>query len=141
MKSKKAQIGMEFIIILSAIFLFISIFFLAIENNTEDKLYLRESILVKEIALTVQNEINLATNSIDGYSRNFKLPEKAGNLEYEINASEGFVYIRTKNEKHAMSFPSYEVNGEVNIGENKIEKINGVVYLNQWKKLKSGDST
>ena len=129
--SKKAQIGIEFVAVLGSIMTFMTIFFIIVNGNTEEKLYKRELILVKEIALTVQNEVNLATNSINGYSREFEIPSRAGNLDYEINASNGAVYIRTINGKHALSLPVPPIVGEVNITQNKIEKINGTVYLNR----------
>ena len=130
MKSKKAQIAMEFMIIIGAVLFFVSIFFSAMQNNISDKMYQRESIMLKEIALTVRNEIDLATNSIDGYSRSFEIPEKAGNLDYKINVSLGTVYIRTLNGKHAMAFQIETVIGEINIPNNTIRKIRGEVYIN-----------
>jgi hypothetical protein len=131
MKSKLAQIAIEFIIIMGAAMFFLAVLFLAIQNNTEDKVYIRENIIVKEIALTVKNEIDLATESINGYVRNFEIPEKAGNLDYEIILDNNNVYIKTNNNKHAMSFPISNVTGQINITNNIIRKNNGIVYLNQ----------
>lgn len=96
----------------------------------EDRTYQRENILVKEIALIVQNEINLALQSGDGYLREFELPQKAGNLDYEINIDSGIVYIKTTNNRHALTIPVADVVGNINITTNTIERINGVVYLN-----------
>jgi len=130
MESKKAQVAIEFIIIVGALFFFVSIFFLAIQGNMKDKIEKRENLLVKEIALIVQDEINLAMNSGDGYTRNFDIPEKAGNLGYEIGIYSGVVYIKTEDNKHALALPVSNVTGDINITSNTIEKINGVVYLN-----------
>lgn len=130
MKNKRAQIAMEFMIIIGAVMFFISIFFIAVQNNTEDKMYKRENMMVKEIAITIKNEIDLAVQSINGYSRNFDIPEKAGNLEYLVNVSSETVYIRTLNGRHAMAFPVAKVIGEINIPNNTIKKIDGVIFLN-----------
>ena len=130
MIQKKAQIAMEFMMVMGAALFFVTVFFLAIQNNTEEKMYERENIMVKEIALTVQNEINLAVQSIDGYSRNFDIPNKAGNLDYTISVASGIVYIETTNKRHAMAFPAHQVTGDINIPNNTIKKIGGVVFLN-----------
>ena len=131
MKSKKAQIAMEFIMVMGAVMFFMTIFFMMVQNSTEEKMYKREYLMVEEIALTVQNEINLASSSVDGYSRNFSIPNKAGNLDYEINTTSGVVYIRTTNNKHALTFPIQKINGDINISDNTIQKINGEVFLNK----------
>jgi len=130
METKKAQVGMEFIIILGALLFFVALFLLTIQGNMQNKIYRRENIMVKEIALTVQNEINLALQSMDGYTRNFSIPKKAGNLNYEINIISGAVYINAGAGKHAMTFPVAEVTGNINITENTIKKIDGVIFLN-----------
>lgn len=131
MKYRKAQVAIEFIIIIGAVFFFVSIFFLAVQENMREEIEAKQNILVKEIALIVQDEINLALESGNGYTRNFKIPERAGNLEYEITITSGVVFIKTKDEKYALTLPVADVTGDINISNNKIEKINGAIYLNQ----------
>ncbi|MEA3248199.1 MAG: hypothetical protein U9Q73_00675 [Nanoarchaeota archaeon] len=130
MKYKKAQVSVEFIIILGTILFFASIFLLVIQENTRDKTYQRENLLVKEIALIVQSEVSLALQSGDGYLREFELPQKAGNLDYEINITSGVIYVKTTNNRHALTLPVAAVVGEINITTNTIKKTNGVIYLN-----------
>ena len=133
MEHKKAQVAIEFMIIIGAIFFFIAIFFLAVQENLNDKIKEEERLLVKEVALTVQDEINLALESTNGYKRDFKLPSNIRQLDYEINITSNVVYIRTEDNKHAMALPVANVTGEINITDNTIEKINGGIYINQWK--------
>lgn len=131
MEYKKAQVGVEFLIIIGALLFFVSIFLLIIQENTEDKRYQRQDILTKEVALIAQNEINLALKSGNGYFREFELPEKIGELEYEITVDSGIVYVKTTDDRHALTLPVAEVVGDINITSNTIEKINGVIYLNR----------
>lgn len=131
MKKNKAQIGMEFIMVVSALLFFVAIFFSMIQENASKKIYEREALIVKEIATTIQKEINLAKKSSDGYSREFKIPLKAGNLNYEVSILQNFIMISTTNGKHALSLPTENINGQINITDNKIRKINGEIYLNQ----------
>lgn len=131
MEFKKAQVGMEFIIILGTLLFFVSLFLLAVQGNMEDKIYRRENLMVKEIAITVQNEINLALQSMDGYNRDFSIPKKVGNIDYTIEIVSGVVYINAGEGKHAMAFPVAEVVGNIQIPDNTIKKINGIILLNQ----------
>lgn len=131
MEDKKAQVAMEFMIIIGALFFFVAIFFLAVQENLNEENEEKERLLVKEVALIVQDEINLALGSIDGYRRTFQIPEKIRHLEYKINVTSGVVYIRTTDGKHALALPVANVTGDINITDNTIEKINGAIYLNQ----------
>ena len=127
----RAQIAIEFMVITGAVIFFVAIFLLAVQQNQQEKINQHQNIQLKEIALTVQNEINLALESIDGYSREFEIPEVAGNQEYEITIDTGIVYIKTTDNRHALTLPVPEITGNINKTHNKIERISGVIYLNQ----------
>ncbi|NPE26912.1 hypothetical protein HNV12_02830 [Methanococcoides sp. SA1] len=127
----RAQVGMEFLIIAGAALFFASIFLLSVQERQEDKTYQHQNIQLQEIALTVQNEINLAFESSDGYSREFEIPQTSGLLDYEITIDSGIIYIKTTNDKHALTVPVPEITGDINKTQNKIKKISGVIYLNQ----------
>lgn len=131
MEHKKAQVAMEFVIIIGAVFFFVSIFFLVIQENLRDETEEKENILTKEVALIVQDEISLALEAADGYTRNFEIPERIGNREYEINITSDLVFIKTTDNKYALAIPVAEVTGNINIPNNTIQKINGAIYLNQ----------
>lgn len=127
---KKSQSAMEFMIITGAMFLvFITVLFI-FQQNLSDKAEENRRLEVQEIALTVQNEINLAIDSTDGYYRNFTIPEKIINQNYDITVSEGTVYIITEDEKHALALPIPPVIGDINKGSNIIKKTGGAIYLN-----------
>ena len=130
-KKSKAQVGIEFLMILGGILFFIALLLLAIQNNQEKKIKEHQNIQLEEIAITVQNEINLALNSEDGYVREFNLPESAGIQDYEILLDSGAVYAKTTDDKHALALPIPSVAGNINKTYNKIQKINGTIYLNQ----------
>lgn len=131
LNKRKAQVAIEFLMIVGAVVFFVSLFLLAMQKTQEDKIYQHQDIRLKEIALTVQNEINMASDSTSGYSRNFKIPEKSGSQEYEITIDMGIIYIKTLDDSHALTLPIPQVIGNISKGENKIEKINEQIYLNQ----------
>ena len=126
----KAQSAIEFIIILSAISVFFTGFMLVLQYNVADKNYERADFLTQEIALNVQNEVDLATNSVDGYTRQFSIPARILGSAYNINVTSGFVYVRTTDGQHSLSYPTGNVTGYILKGANTIRKINGTVYFN-----------
>ena len=125
---KRGQSAIEFMVIFAAILLFFVSFFAIIQMNVEKKNFEKEKILVQNIALDVQDEINIAAKSSEGYSREFKIPENIFGKNYEINLSGNFVYVSLNN--IGVSYKISKINGSVKKGSNLITKQNGTVYLN-----------
>lgn len=128
--SRKGQSAIEFMILIGAVFLFFIIFLVSLQINIADKAEEKRDIALKEVALTVQDEISLASESSDGYSRKFVLPNTALNSEYTVQIIGNMVYAKTLDEKHALAFSVLNVTGQLQIGLNYIKKENGKVYLN-----------
>ena len=129
-KYKRAQSAIEFfILVFGALFIFLGLLYVVQVNIGDD---IRENIdlEIKEVALTVQDEINFAFSSSNGYYREFNVPERISSKEYEINITQGSVYIRTLDERFAMSLPVLNITGDVKKGINKIKKEQDRVYLN-----------
>lgn len=126
----KGQSAIEFLILIMAIlFLFVGLLYF-IYSKIADEQNQAVSVAVNEIALTIQDEINLAHGSANGYSRQFFIPLNLNGLEYEVEIIEDSVFVSTVNERHAVALPISEVVGAVLIGDNIISKIDGIVYLN-----------
>jgi len=70
--NKKAQSAIEFVILVGVVVFFFLTFLFVIEGNIIDQVKDNKNLVTKEIALTVQNEINLASESSDGYYGNLK---------------------------------------------------------------------
>lgn len=128
---RKSQTSIEFMILLAFVLFFFVLFFLAIQEINADKIKERKNLRIKEIALSVQDEINLALETSDGYYREFEIPEKIEEQEYDINIVEDMVYIKTQDAKYAIALPVAEVAGQIVKGQNYIRKENGIVYLNE----------
>ena len=127
--SKRSQTGFEFLIISGAVFFFFTIFFIAINSNIEDKNREKENLIIRNLALSVQEEINLATKSSDGYSRTFSVPSLILGKNYDIEITDNSVYIKT--DRNALSLQIGDVIGDIKRGDNLIKKENGDVKLNQ----------
>jgi hypothetical protein len=130
MHQKKAQSSIEFIVLIGFVLFFFVIFMLIIEENMSLKRYQSQSSKIKELAVDVQDELNLALGASDGYQRNFFIPDQVAGLDYQINITEEMVYIRTDNGKHAIALPVANATGDVRKGMNQIKKENGEIKLN-----------
>jgi len=131
---KKAQSSTEFLILFGAILFFFTIFLVLIYRNISDVKSDRENLLVKDVAQTVQDELNIAKKASNGYSRTFKLPVKIAGKTYTAIIADGLVEVRTK--RHAIALPVPEIVGNLDIDNSgtdyfkyKIEKSGGRVYL------------
>ncbi len=127
---KKAQGGIEFLIVMGlALFLFTS-FFVAINVNTAEKQGEKERLLMKNLAISVKDEIDLASKTSYGYRRKFFLPKLLLGNQYEIEITENnFIYIQT--DSNALSLKVKQVEGQIKKEENIIENEQGTIYLNQ----------
>ena len=126
--NKNAQGAIEFIIIFGAILFFFVLFLGIIQGNFSEKNKEKVVLVAQNVALDAREEINLAAESSNGYSRDFVLPENILGEDYELNVSEGRVYLRMK--EFATSYKVFNVTGYFVKGLNKIRKEDGQVYLN-----------
>jgi hypothetical protein len=130
MKYKNSQTSIEFVILVGFVLFFFTTFFITIHGNMSDKIKEQQTKLVINVASTVQDEINLAFESIDGYYREFAIPDYIASKSYDIDITEGVVYVRTTDNKHAVALPVQNITGQVQKGDNIIRKENGIVKLN-----------
>lgn len=127
---RKGQTAIEFVIITMAVlFLFVG-FLYFIQGKIADSQYEAISVAVKEVALTIQDEINLAQSSANGYFRSFILPANLNGKAYQANIIENSIYVKTDDGKHAIALHVANITGNVLIGSNTVYKINSTVYLN-----------
>lgn len=132
MPNKKAQAAVELIIVMGFLLFFFIIFIGVIQGKMQEKTEEKKTIIIKDIVKTIQEEIDLAVKSTDGYRREFRIPEKILNDDYEISIFEGIVYAKTTNQKHAIAVNIKNVTGNISNEEvNIITKQNGIVYINQ----------
>lgn len=125
---KRGQSALEFIIIFAAITFFFIIFMAAVQKNIERENKQKDTRLIQQVALDVKDEINLAAESSEGYSRNFTTPLNILGKQYEINLTSGRIYVSMEN--LGVSYKITNVTGSIKKGENQIRKLNETVFLN-----------
>lgn len=119
---------MEFMI-LAGFLLFMFLIILGIVSDNASYLNKKRDIIVGEDLVTkIQKELNLAARVKDGYYREFKLPQKLGKKDYNIVIIGNEVIASTKKQDFWRVIPN--VTGTINKGANKINKTNGIIYLN-----------
>ena len=129
---KKGQIATEFILF-SGIALIAAIIFVAVSLNQAKTLYeTKEFLLVEDIALKIQHEISIASNTEDGYSRDFELPENINGKYYNISNVNNTLTVWTNATPYATTYTTriLDINGYFEKGSNTIRKANGVIYVN-----------
>ena len=118
---------MEFML-LSGVALIAAIVFVSISLNQIKGLYAtKESLLAKDVALKIQSEISIASNAEDGYSRDFELPEKINNRDYNISIINNTLAVWTSATPYVVGILDAE--GDLEKGSNTIRKTNGVIYI------------
>lgn len=127
---KKSQGAFEFIILVGFVLLSFTVLFLVINENISDKSEERRNKAIKEFVLGVANEIDLASESTDGYYREFEIPSRIEGLEYEINLTEDMISFKSTNGKYAMAVPIQNASGFLVIGTNLIKNEKGEIKIN-----------
>lgn len=109
---------------------FFAAFFLAVQKSTADKDKEKQDLLVRETAFAIQDEINMALESSNGYSRKFEVQQQIGSKDYQVSLTDDMVYIITSDNKSAIALPIPKITGNIVKGDNIIRKINNTVYIN-----------
>jgi hypothetical protein len=88
-----------------------------------------EYVLLKDIAYSVQNEINIAARMQNGYYREFNIPEELENgRNYTLNITSNHIFATSENHDYLIEIPP--VIGNFVKNTNKINKTNDTLYLN-----------
>ena len=88
MMGRKAQFAIEFIILISFMFLVFLIFMSIISSKILEAKENERQQISEDIAGLVKNEVQLAKSVSNGYSRNFNIPNKIRGMDYGIEITE-----------------------------------------------------
>jgi len=127
----KAQSSIEFIILIAAVMVFFVVLLAVFNKNISQKTSEKRNLEVQNLALEIQREITIASEASNGYKRVFIVPPNIIGIEYTISINDTFLYLETANQEHRMTLPIPNLTGQLQKGDNTIEKQNGVILLNQ----------
>lgn len=124
----RAQIGMEFFIFIGLAFLIAIAFEIAALSQLNEFSKQKEGEAVKDLALKLQKELLIAATVEDGYIRQFSAPDTLNRVNYTLTVQNSTISVQTENSFYIVRIPS--VVGNVTKGANKINKTNGLIYVN-----------
>jgi len=125
---KNSQIAIEFMIFFGMSVIFAIIFLVISLDQTRDLNKIKETETLKEIALKIQSEIGITSYVEDGYSREFKIPEKVNNKDYNISIRSNTLSVWTETAAYVILV--LNVTGNLTKGSNSIKVIDGATQLN-----------
>jgi len=125
----KSQSSMEFFTLIGMAFLGVIFFVTVAVNEANEFRSQKEFFLIKDMSLKLQKEIGLAAYAEDGYERSFTLPDELDNVvDYLMRIRNNTLTINSS--KSVFSVAIVNSTGDFTKGTNKIEKINGRIYIN-----------
>jgi hypothetical protein len=125
---KRAQIAIEFVIVISLAFSLVLIFMVINTYKISDVARSREILLLQQETASISDELIAASIVQDGYSRRFMIGEDLYNLNFSASVNNTLLITRTKNYELVQRVPP--ANGSLVNGENIIRKEGGIIYLN-----------
>ncbi len=128
-RNLNGQAAMEFMILIGVVLFMFTLMVGIAAEKTNDIHKRREFLLNEDVVVKVQKELNLAARALDGYYREFELPQKISDKNYTIQIMGDEVVLSTEKEDFWRIIPP--VVGNLTKGENRINKTNGIIYLNQ----------
>ena len=125
---KKGQVALEFLVLVGiSFFVFLSLMSIMLYHaqKLRDR---KESQMVTDVADTIQNEINSASNVKHGYMRQFLLPQDLQGKGYTVTKYANRVHVSTALYQADAIVADYI--GDIHVGANTINKTGGIVYIN-----------
>lgn len=127
-RNLKSQAVMEFMILVGVLLFMFTIMLGIVASKTTDIHKKREFLLGEDVVVKIQKEVNLAARAMDGYSREFSIPSRLANKDYNVTLAGNEIIVSTEREDFWRVIPP--VVGNITKGTNRINKTNGIIYIN-----------
>ncbi len=125
---KRAQVAFEFVVLIAVLFTVLIIFISFVRDNFSEVQSDTDYFKMKDIAISVKSEINLAAALEDGYQRSFFIPLTIDGLEYNITNENSTLLFSSYGAEYSVSVPAFS--GTLQKGNNVIRKFSGSVEVN-----------
>lgn len=128
MKLSRAQIAIEFVMVV-AIALTLVIAFIAINaNRIADTARTKELLLLQQETASIGDELMTASIVHDGYNRVFIIGENLQELNFSAAVNNTLLITKTLHYELIQRVPA--INGSLRQGNNSIRTEGGIIYLN-----------
>ena len=125
---RRAQVAFEFVILVAVLFTALIVFTSFVQDNFKEVQSDTDYFKLKDLAVSVKSELNLAIALEDGYQRYFYVPLTIDGLEYNITRDDGMLIFESEDAEYSVSVPSYL--GTLQKGNNMIKKDDGAIGVN-----------
>ncbi len=124
----KAQISIEFLVIMGFLMTLLLVFAVAILKSHQDIEGDKEYVIIRDIAYKIKDEINLAQNVNPIYMRNFTIPTIVEGVNYSVNVTGNVVIVLAEHQEFSVIVPT--VIGCIHKGNNSVKKFknNTVIF-------------
>ena len=124
----KAQLAIEFVFLVAVAFLIMIVYTASTRQDLLMASSSQEHALVKDLAYSLQSEVNIAGLLENGYQRSFDLPSVLDGHAYSVVILQDTLIVNTSNYEHVLSV--LPVLGNFTIGSNTIKKQSDRILLN-----------
>jgi len=125
---KTAQVAFEFVMLVAILFTVLIVFTSFVRDNFSDVESDTDYFKLKDLAISIKSELNLAIALEDGYQRLFFVPLTIDGLEYNITRDDGTLMFESSDAEYSVSVPQYS--GTLQKGNNIIRKNSGAIEVN-----------
>ena len=125
----KSQFALEFILIIAFMLLLFLGFFTVISSRILEAKENENKQIAEGLANLVFDEVKLANSVADGYSRTFTLPKRVKGISYNISILDNRELVANYLDNEYVIFLPDNVEGDVDIGLNEIDKTNDRIYI------------
>ena len=126
--SKKAQVSMEFVFLIGLAFMVMVVFIASTRSEFSTLRSEEERSLLKDVSVMVQQEFIIASTVEDGYIRIFYVPQDLDGVSYTIQIVNNVLLASTEEYESVLNVPA--ITGDIQKGNNTINKTNSIIYLN-----------
>jgi hypothetical protein len=126
--TERAQVAFEFVLLVAILFTALIVFTSFVRDNFNDVETDTDYYKLKDLAISVKSELNLAIALEDGYQRYFFIPLTIDGLEYNLTRDDGILMFLSSNAEYSVSVPPYA--GTLQKGNNVIRKQDGAIEVN-----------
>jgi len=126
---RKCQVANEFVLLLGVAMLMIMLFLSIVSKDMEFMVTKKEQNVLRDIGFSVQNELFIAANVKDGYTRTFEIPPNYRGVNYNVSVNSGYLILSSDRTNQLAEYALPEFNGTLHLGFNQINKSGGVIYV------------
>ncbi len=125
----KLQAAIEFMIILGAFILFLTLMVHVALQKTSEVNQASDGLEAGQVLESASSKLNTAFLEGDGFSINISLPQKLRGKNYTINISNSFLYVNLSNTFYQTRLLASNISGSLRKGDNMASNRNSVLYI------------